>query len=59
MAAMWSSDHSSIYCNLHLRLAIANYLSLAMGSTRIDWKVILMRLGYRSNSYNLMHNKES
>jgi hypothetical protein len=30
MDAMWSSDHSSIYRDLHLRLAIANELSLAI-----------------------------
>jgi hypothetical protein len=42
MAAMWSSDHSAIYRHLHLRLAIANDLSLAIGFTRIDLKVNLM-----------------
>jgi hypothetical protein len=31
MAATWSSDHSTIYHNLQLRLAIANNLSLAIG----------------------------
>jgi hypothetical protein len=36
MASMWSSDHSVIYRNLQLRLAIANDLSLA-----IDRKVSL------------------
>jgi hypothetical protein len=59
MAATWSSNHPDIYHGLHLRLAIANDLSLAIGFTRIDRKVILMRLGYQSNSYNLMHNQES
>jgi hypothetical protein len=34
MAATWSSDHSTIYRNLDLRLAIANDLSLAIGSTK-------------------------
>jgi hypothetical protein len=34
MAATWSFDHSAIYRNLHLRLAIANELSLAIGSSR-------------------------
>jgi hypothetical protein len=29
MVETWSSDHSTIYGNLHLRLAIANGLSLA------------------------------
>jgi hypothetical protein len=43
----------------HLRLAIANNLYLAIGSTQIDQKVILMQLGYQSNSYHLMHNQES
>jgi hypothetical protein len=31
MAATWSFDHSTIYRSLHLRLAIANELSLAEG----------------------------
>jgi hypothetical protein len=30
MAAAWSSDHSAIYRSLHLRLAIANDLSLVV-----------------------------
>jgi hypothetical protein len=59
MAATWPSDHSTIYHDLQLRLAIANDLTLAIGLTRIDRKVILMQLGYQSNSYNLMHNQES
>jgi hypothetical protein len=59
MAVTWSSDHSAIYQNPQLHLAIANDLSLAIGSTRIDQKVILLQLGYQSNSYNLMHNQES
>jgi hypothetical protein len=54
-ATPWSSDHSAIYGGLHLCLAIANDLSLAIGFTRIDWKVILMQLGYQFNFYNLMH----
>jgi hypothetical protein len=37
---------------------IANKLSLAIRFTRIDRKVILMRLGHQSNSYNLMRNQE-
>jgi hypothetical protein len=56
--AMWSSDHSAIYRDLHLRLTIANDLPLAIGSTRIDRKVVLMQLEYQSNTYNLMHNQE-
>jgi hypothetical protein len=52
---MWSSNHSAIYRNLHLRLSIANDLSLAIGVTRIDQKVVLMQLVYQYNSYNLMH----
>jgi hypothetical protein len=32
MATTWSFNHSAIYRSLHLRLAIANDLSLAMGS---------------------------
>jgi hypothetical protein len=50
MAATWSSDHSAIYHNLHLRLVIANDLSLAIGFTRIDQKIILMHLEHQSNS---------
>jgi hypothetical protein len=42
MATTGSSDHSAIYHNLHLRLAIASSLSLAIGSTQVDWKVSLM-----------------
>jgi hypothetical protein len=38
-AVTWSSDHSVIYHNLHLRLAIANDIFLALGFTRIDRKV--------------------
>jgi hypothetical protein len=59
MATTGSSDHLTIYCDLQLRLVIANDLSLAIGSARIDQKIILMQLGYQSNSYNLMHNQES
>jgi hypothetical protein len=55
MSAPWSFNHSAIYHGLHLRLGIANDLSLAVGFTRIDGKVILMQLGYQFNSYNLMH----
>jgi hypothetical protein len=55
MAATWSSDHSTIYRNLHLCLAIANDLSLVIWFTRIDQKVTLMQLEYQFNSYNLMH----
>jgi hypothetical protein len=42
MATPWSFEHSVIYRGLHLHLAIANDLSLAMGFTRINQKVILM-----------------
>jgi hypothetical protein len=59
MAAPWSSNYSTIYCGLHLRLAIANNLSLAIGPTMVDWKVSLMQLRHPSNSYNLMHKQES
>jgi hypothetical protein len=58
MAATWSSDHSTLYRGLQLRLAIANDLSLAIGSTMVDWNAILMQLGYHLNSYNLMHIHE-
>jgi hypothetical protein len=59
MAAMWSFDHSIIYRSLHLQLAIANNLYLALGSTRVDWKVRLMQVRHQFNSYNLMHKQES
>jgi hypothetical protein len=59
MATTWCFDHSAIYHILHLCLVIANDLSLVIGSTRIDQKVISMQLGYQSNSYNLMYNQES
>jgi hypothetical protein len=59
MTALWFSDHSAIYCGLHICLAIANDLSLTVGFTRIDRKVILMQLVYQFNSYNLMHIQES
>jgi hypothetical protein len=58
MTDTWSSDHSAIYLSLQLCLAIANDISLAIGSSRIDQKVILMHLGHQFNSYNLMHNQE-
>jgi hypothetical protein len=59
MTAMWSFDHSAIYHSLHLCLDIANDLSLAIGVTRIDQKVIVMQLGHQINSCNLMHIQES
>jgi hypothetical protein len=59
MAATWSFDHSAIYCSIHLRLAIANDISLVIGVTRIDHKVVVLQLGYQVNSYNLMHIQES
>jgi hypothetical protein len=58
MAATWSSDHSTIYCGPQLLLAITNDLSLAIGSTRVDWKVSLIQIRYSFNSYNLMHKQE-
>jgi hypothetical protein len=58
MAAMWFFNHSVIYRGLPLRLAIANNLSLAIGFTRIDQKVILIQLDHQFNSYNLMHIQE-
>jgi hypothetical protein len=59
MAATWSSDHSAIYRNLHLRLVIANDIPPATRFTRIDRKVTLMQQVHQFNSYNLMHNQES
>jgi hypothetical protein len=59
MAATWSSDHLAIYCNLHLCLTIANDLSIAIGSSRIDRNVTLIQLGINSTHINLMHNQES
>jgi hypothetical protein len=58
MTATWSFKYSAIYHDLHLCLAIVNDLSLEIGFTRIDWKEILMQLGYQFNSYNLMSNQE-
>jgi hypothetical protein len=58
MAATWSSDHSAIYRCLQLCLDMANDISLAIGSSRIDRKVTLIQLGYHINSYNLMHIHE-
>jgi hypothetical protein len=52
MASTWSFNHSAIYYNLPLHLAIANDLSLAIGPTRVDWKVNLMQLRHQFNSYN-------
>jgi hypothetical protein len=57
MAVTWFSEYLAIYCGLHLCLAIANDLSLAIGFIRIDRKAILMQLGYQFNSYNLMQSK--
>jgi hypothetical protein len=48
MAATWFFDDSIIYRSLHLRLAIANDLSLVIGAARIDWKVVVMQLGINS-----------
>jgi hypothetical protein len=59
MAATWSFDHSAIYRSLHLRLVIANDLSLAEGVTRIDRKGVIMQLRYQFNSYHLMHIQET
>jgi hypothetical protein len=59
MGVTWFSDHSDIYHDIQLHLAIANDLYLAIGSKKIDQKVILLQLWYQSNSYNLMHNQES
>jgi hypothetical protein len=52
MAVTWSFDHSAIYRSLHLRLAIANDLSLVIGVTRIDQKVVIMQRMYQFNSYD-------
>jgi uncharacterized protein YjaG (DUF416 family) len=59
MPVTWSFDHLAIYPNLQLCLAIANDLSLAIGSSMIDQKVTLMQLGLNSTPINLMHNQES
>jgi hypothetical protein len=59
MAATWSFDHLPIYRNLNLHLAIGNDISLAIESTRVDWKVTLMQLSINSTPINLMHNQES
>jgi hypothetical protein len=36
MAATWSFDHSVVYRNLQLCLAITNDISLVIGSTMVD-----------------------
>jgi hypothetical protein len=59
MAPTWSFNHSAIYHNVQLHLAIANNPSLIIGSSRIDRKVTLMELGINSTPINLMHNQES
>jgi hypothetical protein len=50
MVITWSSDHSTVYRDLHLRLAKAIDLSLAIGLIRMDQKVNLMQLGHHFNS---------
>jgi hypothetical protein len=59
MATTWFFNHLTIYRGLHLCLAIAIDLSLELGFTRIDQKVVFMQLGYQFDSYNLMHIQES
>jgi hypothetical protein len=59
MAVTWSSDHTTIYHGLHLCLAKAIGLTLAIGFIMMDQKVILMHVGHQFNSYNLMHIQES
>jgi hypothetical protein len=59
MAVTWFSDHLTIYRGLHLRLAKAIGISLAIGLTSMDRKVSLMQLRHPFNSYNLMHNQDS
>jgi hypothetical protein len=59
MVVTWSSDHTVIYRGLHVYLARAISLSLVIGLTRMNQKVILMQLGHQSNSYNLMHIQKS
>jgi hypothetical protein len=59
MTTTWSPDHLVIYRSIQLCLAIANDLSLAIRSSRIDQKVTLMQLEHQFNSYNLMHIEES
>jgi hypothetical protein len=48
MATTWYFDHSAIYRSLHLRLVIANNLSLVIRVARMDWKVVVMQLGINS-----------
>jgi hypothetical protein len=40
MVVAWSSNHSVIYRSLHICLAIANDLFVAIGPTKIDRKII-------------------
>jgi hypothetical protein len=55
MVTTWFFDHSAIYHGPHLCLAIANDISLVIGVTWIDRKVVIMQLGYQFNSDNLIH----
>jgi hypothetical protein len=59
MTVTWSSNHSAIYRGLQLCLAITIELSLAIRSTRVDWKLRPMQLRHQFNSYNLLHKQES
>jgi hypothetical protein len=56
MAATWPSDHSTIYRDLQLRLAMANVLQILARSSRVIWKVFIMHLRFQSTPTNLMHN---
>jgi hypothetical protein len=58
-AITWYFDHTTIYRGLHLRLAKTIDLSLAIGSTRMDQKVILLQLRHHFTSYNLMRKQDS
>jgi hypothetical protein len=58
MTAAWSSENSTIYRSLHLRLAIANDLSLVVGHKDRS-EGIVMQLGYQFNSCDLMHIQET
>jgi hypothetical protein len=56
MVITWSSDHSVIYQDIHLHLAIVNDLSIAIEFTRINQKASLMQLGINLTPINLMYN---
>jgi hypothetical protein len=56
MAAMWPSDHLTIYHDLQLCLEITNVLQILAMSSRVIQKIFIMHLQSQSTPTNLMHN---